>query len=221
MERAEPMDTVQTPMSESDGCSQESGTTDRWMTVPNLLTGARIVLTPVFLVLIFSESWYSKQLALLVFTVASLTDFYDGRIARRYGAITGLGRFLDPLADKLLVSSALISFVLLGMVEAWLVGAMLLRDAVITGVRMYSLRQGKFLVTSRLAKWKTMLQLVLVFGILVFINIRVYTAGMNAEPLVLEGSLSHLVLNGLVAAVTLLTIISGITYMVDQNRSRA
>ncbi|MDP6040042.1 MAG: CDP-alcohol phosphatidyltransferase family protein, partial [Candidatus Latescibacteria bacterium] len=116
----------------------EPGTTDRFWTIPNVLTVLRLVLTPVFLVLIFADNWYCKILALLVFTVASLTDFYDGKIARRDGTITSFGRFMDPLADKLLVSSALIAFVILGMVEAWLVGAMLVRDVVITSLRIYA-----------------------------------------------------------------------------------
>jgi phosphatidylglycerophosphate synthase len=93
-------------------------TTDRFWTTPNVLTVLRIILIPVFLLLIFADSWYYKISALLVFTLASLTDFYDGRIARRDGTITSFGRFMDPLADKLLVSSALIAFVMLGMVEA-------------------------------------------------------------------------------------------------------
>ena len=115
---------------------------DRMVTFPNFLTGLRIVLTPVFLALIFSDSGFNKILALLVFTVASLTDFFDGWFARRDKTVSSLGRFMDPLADKLLVSSALISFVILGMVEAWLVGAMLIRDAVITSLRVYAIRKG-------------------------------------------------------------------------------
>ena len=198
----------------------DPGMTDRVLTVPTGLTVLRLLLTPVFLLLIFAESWYSKNLALLVFTVASLTDFYDGRIARRDGTVTSLGRFLDPLADKILVSSALISFVILGMVEAWLVGAMLIRDAAITGLRMYAIRKGKPVVTSRLAKWKTMLQLVIVFVILVFINVRVIEAKLTSQPLVLIGSWSYLVLNGLVAAVTLLAVVSGVRYLMDLNRHR-
>ncbi|HCR19700.1 MAG TPA: CDP-diacylglycerol--glycerol-3-phosphate 3-phosphatidyltransferase [Candidatus Latescibacteria bacterium] len=198
--------------------SNDSG---RIMTMPNVLTAIRILLTPVFLLLIFSESWYCKILALLVFTIASLTDFYDGRIARRDKTITSLGRFLDPLADKLLVSSALISFVILGMVEAWLVGAMLMRDMVITCLRVYIMRKGRQVVTSRLAKWKTMLQLVLAFGILVFINVRVIQAEITSQPLVLVDSWSHVVVNILVAAVTLVTILSGLRYLVDQYRRGA
>ncbi|MCE2441022.1 MAG: CDP-diacylglycerol--glycerol-3-phosphate 3-phosphatidyltransferase [Candidatus Latescibacteria bacterium] len=194
---------------------------DRMATFPNLLTGLRIVLTPVFLALIFSDSGFNKILALLVFTVASLTDFFDGWFARRDKTVTSLGRFMDPLADKLLVSSALISFVLLGMVEAWLVGAMLIRDAVITSLRVYAIRKGRPVVTSRLAKWKTMLQLVLAFGILVFINVRVITAELTSQPLVLVDSGSQMVLNVMVAAVTLLAVVSGVLYLVEHGRDPA
>lgn len=194
---------------------------DRMVTFPNFLTGLRIVLTPVFLALIFSDSGFNKILALLVFTVASLTDFFDGWFARRDKTVTSLGRFMDPLADKLLVSSALISFVLLGMVEAWLVGAMLIRDAVITSLRVYAIRKGRPVVTSRLAKWKTMLQLVLAFGILVFINVRVITAELTSQPLVLVDSGSQMVLNVLVAAVTLLAVVSGVLYLVEHGRDAA
>jgi len=197
----------------------KSGTTDRFWTVPNVLTVLRLVLTPVFLLLIFTDSWYCKILALLAFTVASLTDFYDGRIARRDGTVTSFGRFMDPLADKLLVSSALIAFVILGMVEAWLVGAMLVRDAVITGLRIYAIQRGKSVVTSRLAKWKTMLQLVLVFGVLVFINVRVVAAEFLAEPVVLVGDVSYWVLNLLVASVTLLAVVSGIRYLIENRKT--
>lgn len=192
--------------------------TDRLLTIPNVLTVVRIILTPVFLYLIFSQTWYNKILALIVFTAASLTDFYDGKIARRDGTITAFGRFMDPLADKLLVSSALIAFVMLGMVEAWLVAAMLIRDATITILRVYSIRKGKEVVTSRLAKWKTMLQLVLVFGILVFMNIRVIQAELTSSPLELTGTWSHLLLNGLVAAVTLVAVVSGVHYLMANRR---
>ena len=213
MERAEPFS-----RNTGDLGLPEGGATDRVITFPNVLTAVRLALTPIFITLIFAESWYCKILALLVFTVASLTDFYDGRIARREGTVTSLGKFLDPLADKILVSSALIAFVVLGMVEAWLVGAMLMRDAVITGLRVLGINRGKQVVTSRLAKWKTTLQLVLIFGILIFINVNVIKANLTSQPVVLVGSLSYLVLNGLVAAVTLLTVASGVRYLMDLHR---
>lgn len=196
-----------------------SNMTDRWLTTPNVLTVVRIVLTPVFLALIFADSWYFKISALMVFTVASLTDFYDGRIARRDGTITSFGRFMDPLADKLLVSSALIAFVMLGMVEAWLIAAMLVRDVVITGLRIYAVQRGKAVVTSRLAKWKTMLQLVLIFGLLVFLNIRIVSVEFANQPAPLFGDVAYWVMNGLVGVVTLLAVVSGIRYLIENRKS--
>lgn len=193
--------------------------TDRKLTISNVLSVIRILLTPVFLYLIFQDSLYQKHMAVIVFGIASMTDFLDGRLARWAGTVTVLGRFLDPLADKILVSSALIAFVVLGMVEAWLVGVLLVRDLTITGLRMFAIRQGSPLVTSRLAKWKTCLQLVLIIGILVYIDVRVIEAEMTAQPLVLVDPVSHLVLNGLVAAVTLLAVVSGAMYLVDRSRS--
>jgi CDP-diacylglycerol--glycerol-3-phosphate 3-phosphatidyltransferase len=203
---------------DTNGKLLSKGTADRLLTVPNALTVLRVLLTPVFLMLIFAETWYAKIFALVVFTIASLTDFYDGRIARRDGTITGFGRFMDPLADKLLVSSALIAFVMLGMVEAWLVGAMLFRDLAITILRVRAVRLGRPVVTSRLAKMKTMLQLVIVFGILVFMNVRVIQAELTSSPLDLTGGWSHLLLNGVVAAVTLLAVVSGVHYLVNTRR---
>ncbi|MDA0709681.1 MAG: CDP-diacylglycerol--glycerol-3-phosphate 3-phosphatidyltransferase [bacterium] len=191
----------------------------RFWTTPNVLTLARMVLTPVFLLLIFADSWQFKISALMVFTLASLTDFYDGRIARRDGTITSFGRFTDPLADKLLVSSALIAFVILGMVEAWLVGAMLVRDLVITSLRIYAVQRGKSVVTSRLAKWKTMLQLVLIFGLLVFLNIRVVSAEFSSEQAPLFGDLAYWVMNGLVGFVTLLAVVSGVRYLIENRKA--
>jgi CDP-diacylglycerol--glycerol-3-phosphate 3-phosphatidyltransferase len=194
--------------------------TDRTLTISNVLTVSRILLTPVFLALIFAEPWYCKPLALLVFSLASLTDFLDGLLARRRGTVTSVGRFLDPLADKILVTSALIAFVVLGVVEAWLVGILLVRDLAITLLRMYANRAGNPVVTSRMAKWKTALQLFLIFGILAFINIRVYNVQSTSEPVLPLDAGSHLIVNGLVAGVTLLAVISGVRYLLERSRSR-
>src|ERR1041385_3561530 len=91
------------------------------MSLPNSLTLLRIILTPLFLALFLSDSSFSKQLSLVVFIVAALTDWYDGWVARKYGYITRWGKFLDPLADKILSSATLFSFVFLGLVDAWMV----------------------------------------------------------------------------------------------------
>ena len=195
---------------------------DRMFTFPNILTGLRIVLTPVFLALIFSDSGFNKILALLVFTVASLTDFFDGWFARRDKTVTASGVLWIRWPISCSSSSALISSSFCwGWLRAWLVGAMLIRDAVITSLRVYAIRKGRPVVTSRLAKWKTMLQLVLAFGILVFINVRVITAELTSQPLVLVDTGSQMVLNVLVAAVTLLAVVSGVLYLVEHSRDQA
>jgi CDP-diacylglycerol--glycerol-3-phosphate 3-phosphatidyltransferase len=84
------------------------------MNLPNKLTVSRIILAPVFLALVLIEDIWAQALALLVFVVAALTDLYDGYLARKTGVVTGFGKFMDPLADKILTSSAFIAFVALG-----------------------------------------------------------------------------------------------------------
>src|SRR5260370_35475214 len=91
------------------------------MSIPNSLTILRIVLTPLFVLLLFSDSPFLKELALAVYIIAALTDWYDGWVARRYGYVSRWGKFLDPLADKVLAAAALLSFVYLRLVDAWMV----------------------------------------------------------------------------------------------------
>ena len=105
--------------------------------LPNGLTALRIGLTPLFLLLLFADTWYLKSLAFVVFSAASLTDFYDGKLAREGNQVTPLGRFLDPLADKILVTSALVALALDEMVNFWLVLPIVGRDILITGMRLY------------------------------------------------------------------------------------
>ena len=91
------------------------------MTVPNILTVFRILLTPVFVYLLFTNFLFSNFYALLIFVLASVTDAYDGYYARKYDVESEIGNFLDPLADKILVSSAFISFYILGLIDMWMV----------------------------------------------------------------------------------------------------
>ena len=134
--------------------------------LPNCLTALRIALTPIFLLLLFADTWYWKSLAFVVFSAASLTDLYDGKLARAGNQETPLGRFLDPLADKILVTSALVALALNKMVNFWIVLPIVGRDILITGIRLYGLSRGKQMVTTRLAKWKTVAQLITVLFIL-------------------------------------------------------
>ena len=98
------------------------------MNLPNLLSLLRIILTPLFIILLFSESSSNRIFALIVFAVAAITDAYDGHLARKYNLITPEGKFLDPLADKILVLSAFFSFAFIGIIDFWMVWIISFRD---------------------------------------------------------------------------------------------
>ena len=180
--------------------------------IPNALTASRILLTPVFMACLFASGWGWKWAALMVFTIASLTDLYDGYLARRGNSVTTLGRFLDPLADKILASAALIAFVVVGLVEMWLVAVIVGRDVLVTGFRMYALYNGRQVVTSKLAKWKTTAQLTVIFLILTYVSVA-STLRRFAYDWLLDESWSFGLLNGLVGIVALLTVISAVHYL--------
>ena len=181
---------------------------------PNFLTVLRICLTPLFLTMLFAETWYCKSLAFFVFGAASLTDFYDGKLARSANQVTALGRFLDPLADKILVTSALVALVFGRMVNFWLVVPIICRDILITGLRVYDLYHGRQMITSRLAKWKTTVQLFTVVFILFVMGLQEFLGRFNRDgALLLDGGQFQILANTLMTAVLLLTLLSGFHYL--------
>ena len=148
------------------------------MNLPNALTIFRVILTPFFIYLLFSSSMYSNLYALIIFILASVTDAFDGYYARKYNIETEFGNFLDPLADKILVSSAFISFYLLDLIELWMVVVILSRDFFITCLRIVMKKNGQSLKTSRIAKSKTAVQLILIIFILIFLALEKMEASM-------------------------------------------
>jgi CDP-diacylglycerol---glycerol-3-phosphate 3-phosphatidyltransferase len=138
------------------------------MNFPNLLTVSRILLSPVFMVLIIFESFYWRLAATIVFIIAALTDLADGYLARRWGMNSGFGRFMDPLADKILVSTAFLSFVTLGYARGWIVMIIIVREFLITGLRSVAAYRGMVIAPSILAKWKTVSQMVAIAVILLY-----------------------------------------------------
>ncbi len=137
------------------------------MILPNQLTVARIILTPVFLLLFLADDPLMKQLSLLVYVIAAITDWYDGWLARKFNYITAWGKFLDPLADKILTSTAFFAFVFLDVLPLWMVVVIVVRDFLITGLRAYAEFQNKSFTTSRLAKWKTFFQMAFIYYLLI------------------------------------------------------
>ena len=130
------------------------------MTTANKLTILRVVLIPVFLILMLAEFPGHLWLALAVFILASLTDWLDGHIARKYGQVTSFGKFMDPLADKLLVTAALLVFVQWGQIPGWAAFVILAREFGVTGLRLVAASDGTVIAAGMSGKVKTFSTLV-------------------------------------------------------------
>jgi CDP-diacylglycerol--glycerol-3-phosphate 3-phosphatidyltransferase len=186
-----------------------------YLTVPNQLTALRILLVPVFVVLLLQTDPWLKLVGVVVFAVASLTDIYDGYHARKYGVESRLGAFLDPLADKLLITAAFLLYVWMGYLVLWMVVLVVIRDVVITALRVYAEYKNKPVVTSVEAKYKTVVQNVFVYVIMLLMLMKesVFSgksvAGMISSFLV-SGYLDFIML-----AVTVFTVYTGISYLVS------
>jgi CDP-diacylglycerol--glycerol-3-phosphate 3-phosphatidyltransferase len=148
-------------------CLYMGGDSESSMNVPNKLTISRLVLTFAFLVVIFAKPPYYETISLGLFSAASLTDYFDGKIARRDGLITHFGILMDPLADKILVCSAFIAFVGCGWTPAWMVVIVVARELAITGLRLLAASQNLVLAAERFGKHKTISQIVAVVSVLV------------------------------------------------------
>ena len=143
------------------------------MNLPNKLTVCRVVLIPFFVFFLLNDAMnpYFKWVALGLFIVASLTDLFDGKIARKYNLVTDFGKFMDPLADKLLVCSAMIGLIELGRIEAWIVIVIIAREFIISGFRLIAADNGRVIAASYWGKFKTTFQMFMV--ILMIANIQV------------------------------------------------
>ncbi|MFH1238545.1 MAG: CDP-diacylglycerol--glycerol-3-phosphate 3-phosphatidyltransferase [bacterium] len=195
------------------------------MTLPNKLTLIRISLVPIFMAFIFSDNLYTRILALLIFIVASLTDIYDGLLARRYQCITDFGRFMDPLADKLLICSAFISFVELRelKIPAWMVIVIISREFIITGLRSVAARKGEVIPADSAGKFKTTSQIIVIIIILLILIINTWLEKIRhlppADLLLSKGWLYYFGLTlrelpfFLVFLATIMTVISGLSFI--------
>ena len=132
---------------------------EEFWNLPNGITLVRIACIPVFLVFTWYESRANSLIAALIFTAAGATDFLDGWVARRRGLVTVIGKFMDPLADKLVVVSALVMLVHLGRVAAWVVIVIMAREFIITGLRAVAVSEGIVIAASQEGKYKTSLQI--------------------------------------------------------------
>jgi CDP-diacylglycerol--glycerol-3-phosphate 3-phosphatidyltransferase len=154
------------------------------LTAPNLLTLMRIALVPVLVWLLMYVGPGPSAAAAVVFFIATLSDFFDGYIARSYGSGTTLGKFLDPMADKLVVTSALIMLAAMPRfprVPAWMVVVLVLREIAVTGLRAMAAAEGQVMAAEELGKYKMVLQSIAVQGLLinyVYFHVDFFAAGM-------------------------------------------
>jgi len=182
------------------------------MNLPNKLTVTRIILSPFFLIFFLIPRSWSHYTALLIFLGASLTDLYDGYLARKTGVITNFGKFMDPLADKLLTSTAFVAFVAAGYIRTWMVSVIILREFLITGLRSLVAYRGVVITPSPLARWKTGAQMTVIIIILLSTNLK-DTFALVENHLWNQALVSN-IYNGMVFVVMVLTLITGIDYLI-------
>lgn len=134
------------------------------MNLPNKLTVLRVIMVPFFVFFMLTDvgGAANKWIALVLFIVASLTDMLDGKIARKYNLVTNFGKFMDPLADKLLVCSAMICMIPLGKLQAWFVIVIIAREFIISGFRLVASDNGIVIAASYWGKFKTVSQMALI-----------------------------------------------------------
>ena len=146
------------------------------MNLPNKLTLFRVILIPFFVFFLLAPYFegYGNYIAVAIFIVASITDFLDGKIARKYHLVTNFGKFMDPLADKLLVSSALICLVALNKIPAWIVIVIIAREFIISGFRLVAADNGVVIAASYWGKLKTAFQMVTVIVLILNIPGKVF-----------------------------------------------
>jgi len=194
------------------------------MNLPNQLTVARIGLTGLIAIcLTVPMIPYGKTLAMLIFIVAGMTDYLDGKLARSRNLISAFGQLMDPVADKILVCAAFVSFVALDqIVPAWMVIVIISREFVVTGVRLLAIRDGELISAGSWGKQKMFWQTVLIFLVLVGLALRdeLFPIMLSAEGLSRIQPVFNPIFKwsvwGFALAVTLLTLVSGLKYLWDQ-----
>ena len=173
------------------------------MNLPNKLTVLRVLMVPFFVLFMLTDlgGAANKWIALAIFVVASLTDLLDGKIARKYNLVTNFGKFMDPLADKLLVCSAMICLIEKGSLAAWIVIVIIAREFIISGFRLVASDNGIVIAASYWGKFKTVSQMLMV--ILLILDL---------------GGVFHTIAQVLMWIALVLTVVSLVDYMV-KNRS--
>ena len=184
------------------------------MNLPNKLTILRIIMTPVFLITLLCDFPFHYLVAMLIFIAASITDFIDGKIARSQNLITNFGKFMDPLADKMLTTAAFLGFITLniGSGVVWITFIVLIREFLMTSLRLSAATTGTVIAANMWGKAKTVCQMIaIIFGL--FSQIIIFDLGVGTSSVF--GILLSSLTTALLWLSAVLTVISGVFYVVD------
>ncbi len=176
------------------------------MNTANKITLLRIILVPVFMALFLIDSFAFRMAALAVFVIASISDAADGYIARHYNQITTFGKFIDPIADKLLVTAAFVVLLYYDRMSPWALIIVLAREFIVTGLRLVAVSEGKVIAASMWGKAKTVSQMIAIIVAIALMN--------NILPADISLMVTHI----LIWISALLTVISGVDYLVKNRR---
>lgn len=183
------------------------------LNLPNQLTLVRLILCGVFTLLLTLETPWSGLAAFFVFVVASLTDWLDGYLARKLNLITDLGKLLDPLADKILISAAFIAMAAKGLAPFWIVVFIIAREFLITGLRTLAASKGVILAAEKMGKHKTISQMITALIALLYLGLE----GMGwLPPLALE--IKHWLLIPMLYLTLIITLYSGVAYFTKNQK---
>ncbi|MCX6827167.1 MAG: CDP-diacylglycerol--glycerol-3-phosphate 3-phosphatidyltransferase [candidate division Zixibacteria bacterium] len=182
------------------------------MNMPNKLTLLRIVLSPIFMIFFLVENPYSRVTGFVIFLIASITDLIDGHYARKYGIITGFGKFMDPLADKILVTTAFITLVSLGYARAWMVVLIVGREFYVTGIRSLAAYRGALIAPSFWARVKTVIQMSSIIFILLVVTLDTILSGSAPTARALLDFNHQIVFDIILGVTTFITLYTGLAY---------
>jgi len=182
------------------------------MNLSNKITMSRLLLAFVFMGFLFVEGLIFKIIAFIIFSIASLTDLLDGWLARKRNEITDLGKLLDPIADKVLVLAAFLAFVEMNLIWAWMVIIIIIREFLITGLRILAITRGKVLEAEIAGKHKTVSQMVTIFFILIALILKDVGVRYGFWTDSIENVVNQGIIILMFIAVTL-TVTSGFSYL--------
>ena len=168
--------------------------------LPNTITLLRISIVPFIFILLLEPGEFWSLILAILFVIASITDFFDGYIARKYNLITTMGKFLDPIADKLTVNTAMILMIPIGRIPAWIVAITIIRDLIVDVIRSIASSEGNYIQASSIGKQKTLAQNIAVTALMIHYSI----FGVDA----------HFVGAVILYIALLLTIYSGVDYFI-------